>query len=513
LPDWFSRLSRERSSGQNIAAPDTLAARLIRGIGAGLIGHVISLIGRIALPPLFLHAWGVGLYGEWLLLSAFATNIVLADLGGGVYVVNRMTQEFAVGDLRALRRTLQTALLIFTSFPAVAASVFAAVTWVLPVRSIFNIGVMEESTAKLVVTVLVVQIALSLPQGLLLGVFRAVGQLPRGVMFANTLQLMQLAFVGGGLLGGADPVLISTLQLFPYLIIGLVSGRIINREFPSLELFSAKEADIGTAREFARPSLNFFSIQISQALSIQGIVLIVGLTLGPAQAVAFSTVRTLSNAMKSMLALVSHAAWPEMTRFASQNNSDALVTLFRGNLRTSMLGATIVVLILNGWGSEIYKLWLSGAVPYDYGLMALFLIFLLQQVFWNTCSHVLMAVNHHYGLSRVVLASSILAIAMSYAGARLAGLEGLVAGMLGAELLLPLWLVPKFLKRYNGSFTGEFFFTELVPPCIVVLVLFLYAPLAFVLLVFLILWWWAGARQILRIQPRGLGAEASVKRY
>jgi O-antigen/teichoic acid export membrane protein len=505
LTDWLSRISREESSDRNSVAPDTLAARLIRGIGAGLIGHAISLLARIALPPLFLHAWGVDLYGEWLLLTAFAANIILADLGGGVYVVNRMTQEFAVGHLSALRRTLQTALLIFTCFPAIVAFILATVTWTLSVRSIFSINVMEESAANLVVTMLVVQMALALPQGLLLGVFRAVGQLPRGVMFANALQLTQLALVAGGLLTGAGPVLVSTLQLFPYIIIGFVSGRIINRDFPSLGLFSTKEADIGAAKEFARPSLNFFSIQISQALSIQGIVLIVGLTLGPAQAVAFSTIRTLCNAMKSMLALVSHTVWPEMTRFASQNNSDALVTLFRGNLRTSMVGATIVVFILNRWGDGIYELWLSGAVPYDGGLMALFLIFLLQQVFWNTCSHVLMAVNHHYGLSRVVLASSILAIATSYIGAKLAGLEGLVVGMLAAELLLPLWLVPQFLRSYNRAFTGEFFFTELVPPCSAVLVLYLFAPLAFALLVFLILWWWAGAKQIFRIQRPGKG--------
>lgn len=440
------------------------------------------------------------------MLTAFAANIILADLGGGVYVVNRMTHEFAVGELRALRRTLQTALLIFTSFPALVAFVFAAVTWVLPVGSIFSIGVMEESTAKLVVTVFVVQMALSLPQGLLLGVFRAVGQLPRGVMLANTLQLIQLALVAGGLAAGAGPVLIGSLQLFPYLIIGFVSGRIINREFPNLELLSTKHADLGTAKEFARPSLTFFAIQISQALSIQGIVLIVGLTLGPVQAVVFSTIRTLCNAMKSMLALVSHAAWPEMIRFASQNNSHALVTLFRGNLRTSMVGATIVVFILNGWGDGIYDLWLSGTVPYDSGLMALFLIFLLQQVFWNTCSHVLMAVNHHYALSRVVLASSIMAIATSYAGARLAGLDGLIVGMLAAELLLPLWLVPILLKRYNSAFTGRLFFTELVPPCTVVLVLFLYAPLAFALLVLLTLWWWTTAKQILFTQPRAQGS-------
>src|SRR5713101_6888616 len=103
----------------HLARSETISGRLTRGLGAGLIGHAISLIARVLLPPLFLHAWGVEVYGEWLVLTAMAAYLVFSDFGGGQYVVNRMTQEFANDDLKALRKTLQTAMALFVLLPTI----------------------------------------------------------------------------------------------------------------------------------------------------------------------------------------------------------------------------------------------------------------------------------------------------------------------------------------------------------------------------------------------------------
>ena len=482
------------------AVPGALAARWLRGMGAGLVGHFVSLLSRIALPPLFLYAWGVNLYGEWLVLTAFAAHLFLSDLGGGLYAVNRMTQEFAVGNTDGLRRTLQTALAIFTVWPVILALVFATVMWILPVRTFFGVTVMGEDTARLLLTVLAVQITVLLPQELLLGVFRAVGQLPRGLMFANLLQFLQLAAVSVGLWGGAGPVSIGMLQLAPQIFIACWVFRLISREFPDLELLSWKDSRMNTAKEFIRPSLHFFSMHLSTALSIQGTVVIVGLVLGPVQAVAFSTIRTLCNIMKSVLTLVAQSAWPEMTAFASKGEFESLAILFRGILRTSLLGSTIAVFILHSWGSEIYRIWLGGAVQYDPGLIILFLIYLLQQVFWNTCSYPLMAANHHYGLSRVVLASSLAGIAMAYAGAKLGGTEGLVIGLLAAEVLLPFWLVPFLLSRYDSRFNPWFLLAELLPAFGTTVFVLLDWVLAIPAMIGLVVWWWRGVRPVLSRQ-------------
>lgn len=486
-----------------MARSQTLSKRLINGLGAGLIAHAISLISRVLLPSLFLQAWGLEIYGEWLVLTALAAHIVLSDFGAGMYVVNRMTQEFAIGDLKALRKTLQTAMVLFLILPVIVFVLFSAATLIAPIRDILGLVTLTESVAKFVAIMLALQVAISLPQGLLLGVFRAVGELPRGVMLANGLQLLQLVIIGVGLTHNVSPEWIGVFQLVPHVVVGLVAAWDINRRFPGLGLYHAKEVDIHLAKTFLRPSMHFFSIQMAYALSVQGVILVAGLALGAAQVVSFATIRTLCNAMKSVFSLVTSTAWPELTRLDSLRDFKTLVPLFRAVLRTSMVGATLIVFLLYGFGEWIYQMWLAGTVLYDKLLMDLFLIFLLQQVFWNTCGNFLMAVNAHYALSGVMVASSILAIGLAFVGATLQGLDGLVAGMLVAELVLPLWFVPYLIKQHNKAFTARFFATEILPPCVVVLVMFLHQRTALVLLVLLLLWWWAAAKQIFKMQPSG----------
>src|SRR5215831_18394727 len=158
-----------------MARSQTFPRRLIRGLGAGLLGHAISLIGRVLLPPLFLQAWGVEIYGEWLVLTALVAHLVFSDFGAGMYITNRMTQEFAIGDFKALRKTLQTAMALFYVLPTVFLILFAGITLLVPVRGVLGLTTLTEGVAKFVVILLVLQVAISLPQGLLLGAFRAVG--------------------------------------------------------------------------------------------------------------------------------------------------------------------------------------------------------------------------------------------------------------------------------------------------------------------------------------------------
>ena len=73
--------------------------RLIQGIGANFLGQVINVASRVLLVPLFLTAWGAQVYGEWLILSSVVAYLSLTDLGGQLYIVNRLTQAYAQKDI------------------------------------------------------------------------------------------------------------------------------------------------------------------------------------------------------------------------------------------------------------------------------------------------------------------------------------------------------------------------------------------------------------------------------
>lgn len=482
-------------------AANGLGKRLIRGVGAGLVGQILSLLSRLLLPPMFLKAWGVDVYGDWLLISAVVANLALSEVGGGVYIINRLTQAFAKGETRSFRATLQTALMIFVTWPAAIFLMLLLMVTFVPIGSIIGIKSISGDVVRLVAVVLAFQVFVGIPNGLILGVYRAVGDLPRGVMLANYILLMQIVLVGSGLWLSAGVVIVGILQFIPILVVASMAIREINGKFPEFHLFSFRDFDLDIAKQFLRPSAHFFLIQLSLALSIQGTVIVTGLLLGSAQVVVFATMRTLSNVVKSMLGLVSHAAWPDMTKLEAEHDISRLSMLFTALVRTNTVATTIIVFILACCGQTVYEAWLGKTILFNQSIMNLFLLLLAQQVSWTVYGNLLMATNKHHGLSLVTLASAIASVSLAYIGAKMDGIEGLLWGMIAAEVLLPLWIVPYFVHRHYGNLSPAMFFKE-TAPLVLALPMVLEPRSAIVIAPLLLMWWWRAAKPFFEVKKQ-----------
>jgi O-antigen/teichoic acid export membrane protein len=463
--------------------------RLLQGIGANFLGQIINLASRFLLVPLFLLAWGANIYGEWLLLSSMVAYLTLTDMGGATYIGNRMTQAFAHRDHELFRKILHTGLALFLAIPLVVFIVFVTLIFFFNPSPFLHITQTSHRVVILVLALLAFQFVISLPQGILIRVYFAAEMLPRGVMLLNLMQFLSLSLVAGGLWLGWSMVPIALLQIIPYGIIAAAALYDLNRRFPQFQVFSLQGADFSFGLSFIKPSLHFFLIQISQAFSVQGIVLVVGMVLGPVQVVLFSTIRTLVNLIRSFFEQVSHAAWPEMTRLDAQQDMDKFLVLFRVILRTTLMASILFITVFHFFGGHIYHFWLRKTVPFEQPVMDLFLIYMGQFIFWLTCSHPLLATNRHQTLAKVLFISSILTIGLAYLGGQHLGLPGIVLGMIVGDLILPFWLVPYLLSGYQPCFSIKFFATEMVPyisSLVIMAVIPWLAPLVFLLL---LVWW------------------------
>jgi len=101
-----------RPSGSRIF-PGSIRSRLVKGFGANVIGQGLNVASKILLVPLFLQAWGTNVYGEWLVLSSFVAYLSLTDLGGQVYIVNRLTQAYSCQDTQLFRKSLHSGMVNF----------------------------------------------------------------------------------------------------------------------------------------------------------------------------------------------------------------------------------------------------------------------------------------------------------------------------------------------------------------------------------------------------------------
>lgn len=436
--------------------------RIIQGIGANFIGQVINLASRILLVPLFLKAWGTDIYGEWLILTSIAAYLSITDFGGQLYIINRLTQLYARAQLDDFRRVLHTGMALFMVVPVILFVLFiSVVTWITPA----TLGIVKTGDEVVlgVLLLLAFQFVISLPQGLVLGVYRAVGQLPRGMMLANMAQILQLIMISAALWLNVGMIGIAVLQTIPYIVVAAFALVDLHRRFPQLAITSIQSADRNLARTFFRPSMHFFSLQISQMLTLQGTVLIVGVLLGSVHVVMFTTIRTLVNVAKQFLGMLSHSAWPEMTRLDAEGEKEKLFSLFRLILRVTLIMTMGFTILFHYWGENIYHLWLGDKVVYQPRLMDLFLIYLLQLTFWTACSHVLMATNNHRNLSRLQFVASIASLCFAFIGGQRVGLEGVLLGVILADLLLPAWLVPYLLWKYDSRYSAVFFTREALP--------------------------------------------------
>ena len=466
--------------------------RLFKGIGANFLGQIINIASRIVLVPLFLLAWGADIYGEWLLLSSMVAYLSLTEMGAQLYIVNRMTQAYADRDNDQFCKILHTGLALFLIIPLAVFVIFVAVIVFFNPASLLHITQTGHGTVVLVLAILAFQIVLSLPQSVLLRVYFAVEMLPRGVMLLNLMQLMSLIFLAGGLWRRWGMVPIAILQLIPYGVIAGMALYDLNRKFPQFKMLSLGEADFSFGLSFIKPSLHFFLIQLGQAFSLQGTVLVVGVIMGPIQVVLFSTMRTIVNLIRSCLDQISHAAWPEMTRLDAQEDMDKFLLLFRAILRSTLMVSIFFITIFHFYGGYIYHFWLRKTMPFDQPVMDLFLIYMGQFIFWLTCSHPLQATNRHHTLAKILFISSIITITLAYLGGRHLGLPGILLGMIIGDLILPFWFVPYLLRGYQACFSFKFFAAELAPyggSLVILTTMPWLAPVVFLLL----LGWWLRA--------------------
>src|SRR5438128_6286169 len=95
--------------------PSNLKSRLFKSIGANAYGQLVSVGIQLISVPIFLHYWGVELYGEWLILSAIPAYLSLSDIGFASVAGNDMTMRMAKGDQHGALEVYQSIWLLISA--------------------------------------------------------------------------------------------------------------------------------------------------------------------------------------------------------------------------------------------------------------------------------------------------------------------------------------------------------------------------------------------------------------
>src|SRR5712691_7519268 len=252
-----------------------IIARVSSGIVATALGQAITIANSFVLVPVCLRYWGTLTYGEWLTLSAVISYLSLLDLGTQVYVTNRICHAYTRGELEDLHRDLHSALKLAC---AVATTTFMGavllVSWS-PVDRLLNLQETTGSTATMTFLVLAGNtLLLSIPQGIVAGIYRATGAYPRGSNIGNAFRTCQFVVFVALIMAGGSMLEVS-ISVF---LLNVISGAFMLWDLGPIRPEVRLGFRLGSFRHvllLLMPGLQFLLMTVAGTLNAQGTVLIV----------------------------------------------------------------------------------------------------------------------------------------------------------------------------------------------------------------------------------------------
>ena len=419
--------------------------RIRRGLGGHALAQAVGFATQVAGVPLYLHFWGVALYGEWVVAIALQGWFLMVDLGYTATAVNDAAMRAARGDVAGARAGFQSAWALVTSLSLGAAAI--AMIGFAPLAA--WLGLAELGECGVVLPLLVAQALAHLQSGLFGAGLTAVGQygllaLVLTLKRATGFALAALAVALGGGPGEA------ALALALAELAGLVWVAALSRRHSPWLRPGLADASIADLRRLAPPSLGIAGLALGNALAIQGPVMVVGAALGPAAAAVFSTLRLLARAPLQLAGILFATLRAEATFAHGRGERGQLRQLNTQAVQFACWWGAATLLALLAIGPQAVALWTGGEIVVRQPLFALLLAAAVATLLWTAAGTALMAANRSQRIARAYVPVAAMAL---LAAAALA--PGLGADGAAAALAIGEWLVFALVARCALTFLDQ----------------------------------------------------------
>ena len=405
--------------------------RIIAGMGANSFGLSITIGIQLLSLPIFLHFWDTSTYGIWIMISAIPAYLSMSDAGMVAAAGNKMTMSMGQGDVVEANRIFQSAQLFMT----IACSVMAIVVLVFVMFA--PIPGLEAYDRKLALIALSFGVLLALFSGLTETVYTSTGRYATGAIFGNLVRLGEWLGTMLGLLvfGSFAGVALSSLAARLIGTVFFIWYASRGKHGLALGFHSADKSEV---KALLKPAISFMTFPLANALSFQGVTLLVGLMFGPALVAIFNTYRTIARISVQITAIFSAAVRPEFSRLFGFGGAEAVSPIFRRSTMIGIFQATGMSVILYFISPFLLALWTHGRIQFIPDLMLLMLIYAAIGGIWHVPRSLLMAINQPMQIAQWSLIIGVLVVILAWWFGQYWMLNGVALAMIVSELIIAL---------------------------------------------------------------------------
>jgi len=421
-------------------------------LGAATFGKVLSTCVQIVSVPILLHHWGTGLYGEWILLSAVPMYLSMSDIGFGNVAGNEMTMLVAAGKQGEALGIFQSVSLLITSISIFVGALLVLGIWTLPLETWLQIHRLSMHDMRLILLILGFSALLTLQEGLFHASFRCVGKYALGTVAKSVIQVATFSGLVAAVSFGANPVQTAVVITAINATGTLCLWWLLRNQIRWMR-YGIQHARLSTVGRLFGPAISFMSFPISNLLSLQGILMVIGHIFGPVGVVIFSTARTISRSVLQALQLINVSVWPEVSAAFGSGSLALVRKLHRASCQLSIFLCVVNTLVAAVFGNQIWKIWTLDKFHTDPVLLNLLLFQMLIGSLWVTSAVVPAATNNHQGIAKVILAASITSLVLAYPLMKIGplGLRGAAVALVLGDVFIASYVLRTSLRLVEDT--------------------------------------------------------------
>jgi O-antigen/teichoic acid export membrane protein len=412
-------------------------SRLRKVIGsfvAFAAGNGLNILANLVLIPLYLSRMGARSYGEWLAVSSLVAYLSTLDAGFQTASVNQLTTLHFRNEETAYRELLGAGTTFYAAV-SLGLTLFAIVAiQCIPFGPFLGIALMSSFETKLALSLLSASVAVNLFSGFVFAADRTIGNLATSQWLANIQRVVSIGLSALSLVFWPTAPMLALASLTSTTgITGIALWR--NRRGPASSRLFLGRPYRRVLFPLIRPSADFAGIVIANALTVQGVILVIARVLGSEAVVVYSICKTVANLPRQIVSTIVLAVWTEFTRMLAQGNNDLARTSKLLVVLSSSLALSVAT-VISLEGAALMGVWTGKSFVAE---TSVFRILLFQVVLVSPCltmALVSYVSNHSSSLSKAAVISSVVGLGASGLVARRLGLTGVAWAGLLAEVLL-----------------------------------------------------------------------------
>jgi O-antigen/teichoic acid export membrane protein len=414
-------------NGRSLWSTDRDGTLLARNVVTDYVAIAIDIgIGILMLPFNIAHL-GQAAYGLWVLTTSVTTYFSMLDLGYGSAQVKFAAQYRALRDAEALNEITSTLFFLFTGIALAIYGVAIAVAYNL--GWIFNLGPAQAETAKAILLIISVHIALGLPFSVFGGVTNGFQRfyLNTSISIVTSLIVAAATVVvlrsGYGLLElVAVTTSIRVLALFAYRTTAY-------RSFPLLSV-RWKYVRRSRLREVTAFSVFLLIIDVAQKINYTADTMVIGAFMGTAAIATWTVgarliaaVRTLSNAMGRFL-------FPSIVDGATRESAERLQLVLIQGTRVSLAMVVPMAVTLALLADIVVNAWVGPRFAGSVIVVRLLAVVVTIRIGTSTAYALLKGAGQHQFAAASSVAIAVANLVLSIILVRPFGLVGIALGTL-----------------------------------------------------------------------------------